>query len=227
MKNIIRHYLRKMRSIIDTDPPVKVPIPSLSAENEINPLTAFIQACKKMNSPKVVELGTKRSITTRSTRHDDWIPHASEYLGTDIESGSDVDIVADIHRLTQTTGEEAFDIIISCSTFEHFKYPHLAAHEILKSLRVGGLLFVQTHQSYPLHAYPYDYFRFSKEALAGLFGTKMGFHVIGTDYEFPAEIHSDRVNTLSKDPAFLNARLFGKKTAPTPKKYIYEHDVKI
>ncbi len=53
--------------------------------------------------------------------------------------GIDVDIVADVHKLSQTTGEEQFDIVISCSSFEHFKYPHLAAHEIMKALKTGGL----------------------------------------------------------------------------------------
>lgn len=144
-------------------------------------LESFLVRCHALNAPRVLELGTKRSIASRSTRHDTWVPHASEYLDTDFASGLDVDIVADVHRLTAVTGEEQFDIIISCSTFEHFKYPHRAAHEVMKALRVGGLLFIQTHQSFPLHAHPYDYFRFSREALAGLFGTQMGFRVLATD----------------------------------------------
>ena len=83
-------------------------------------------------------------------------------------------------------GAERFDVILSASTFEHLKYPGLAAHELLKTLTVGGLLFVQTHQSFPLHGYPSDYFRFSREALASLFGTTMGFEVVATGYDFPA-----------------------------------------
>jgi SAM-dependent methyltransferase len=184
----------------------------------------FIARCKTMNHPRVLELGTKRSIASRSTRRDSWVPHASEYLGTDIEAGVDVNIVADAHRLTETTGEEQFDIIISCSTFEHFKYPHLVAHEIMKALRVGGVVFIQTHQSFPLHAYPYDYFRFSREALAGLFGTQMGFHVRATDYYFPVRLYSPHDPGGKNNPAFLNVRLFGEKIRKTPPTYIYEYD---
>ena len=197
----------------------------LSLEHEISPLEYFIEKCRLINHPRVLELGTKRSIVDRSTRHDEWLPHAKEYLGTDIESGQDVDIVADVHKLSNFTGIEQFDVIISCSTFEHFKYPHLAAHEIMKVLRLGGLLFIQTHQTYPLHNYPHDYFRFSREALKGLFGTKMGFNVISTDYEFPASVCSKRVTSLSREAAFLNVRLFGEKTGKTPDEYIYEHDI--
>jgi SAM-dependent methyltransferase len=188
----------------------------------MNPLALFIERCQLVPAPRVLELGTMRSIPDRSTKHDAWIPHAAEYLGTDIALG--VDLVADIHKLADTLGDESFDIIISCSSFEHFKYPHLAAHQVMRTLRVGGLLFIQTHQTFPLHAFPYDYFRFSREALAGMFGTRMGFNVISTDYEFPAQVVSDVDPIARLNPAFLNVRLLGEKTAHTPESYIYELD---
>ena len=187
-------------------------------------LSKVIEACKKLDSPRVLELGTYRSQEGRSTLHDVWVPHASEYLGTDIEAGEDVDIVADAHRLSSFVGKESFDIIISCSTFEHFKYPQVAAHEMLKSLKVGGLLFVQTHQTFPLHAYPYDYFRFSAEALSSCFGTKMGFNVEKCAYEFPAKIHSEESPGIEKANCFLNVCLWGRKHSPTPDDYVFEWD---
>jgi SAM-dependent methyltransferase len=188
-------------------------------------LQTFIQRCATLAEPRVLELGTKRSIAGRSTLHTDWVPNAAVYLGTDIEAGEDVDIVADVHRLSAVTGAEQFDVLISCSSFEHFKYPHVAAHEVMKVLKTGGLLFIQTHQAYPLHAYPFDYFRFSREALAGLFGASMGFKVIETDYEYPASIFTLENPHLTAEPAFLNVRLFGEKLSRTPDEYIYEWDV--
>ena len=182
----------------------------------------FLARCRLFDKPRVLELGTKRSIPTRSTKHDTFVPHAGQYLGTDIEAGIDVDIVADVHCLTNITGVEQFDIIISCSTFEHLKYPHLAAHEIMKALKVGGVLFIQTHQSFPLHAYPLDYFGFSREALAGLFGTRMGFRVNAIDYEFPVRLYTPRESLLYRYEAYLNVRLLGEKTNSTPVEYIYE-----
>jgi hypothetical protein len=191
---------------------------------EITLLDRFVARCRAMERPRVLELGTKRSVAGRSTLHSEWVPNAGEYLGTDIEIGEDVDLVADVHRLTQVTGEEQFDVIISCSTFEHLKYPHLAAHELMKALRIGGILFIQTHQSFPLHAYPYDYFRFSREALAGLFGARMGFTVLATDYEFPTRLYSRRQPGVAELPSFLNVRLFGEKVSQTPATYIFEYD---
>jgi hypothetical protein len=106
--------------------------------------------------------------------HRDWVPHAAEFLGSDIAGGA-----RRRHRGRRAPpvgrrGEERFDVIISCSTFEHLKYPAVAAHEVLKALKVGGVLFVQTHQSFPLHGYPFDYFRFSREALAASSGPPWG-----------------------------------------------------
>lgn len=184
----------------------------------------FIARCRAMHAPRVLELGTKRSIESRRTRHDEWIPNAIEFLGADIQPGVDVDIVADVHRLTQATGEEQFDVIISCSSFEHFKYPHVAAHELMKALRVGGTLFIQTHQSFPLHGYPYDYFRFSRDGLAGLFGSQMGFRTIATDYEFPVKLYARREPGLTNLPSYLNVRLYGEKVSETPREYVYEYD---
>lgn len=189
-------------------------------------LDEFITRCQAMDYPRVLELGTKRSKPERSTKHDEWIPNAGEYLGIDIEEGVDVDIVADVHCLSETVGEEQFDVIISCSTFEHFKYPHLAAHEIMKVLKINGVLLIQTHQTFIPHAFPYDYFRFSREALAGLFGESMGFRVIATDYEFPARIFAPSLPAVRRGKGFLNVRLFGEKIGKTPQNFIYEFDGK-
>ncbi|WP_158303897.1 class I SAM-dependent methyltransferase [Saccharophagus degradans] len=192
-----------------------------------SPLELFLAESKKFERPRVLELGTLRSDSDRSTKHDAWIPQAAEYLGLDICKGIDVDVVADIHKATDTLGEEKFDIIISCSSFEHFKYPHLAAHQIMKLLKVGGILYIQTHQSFPIHAYPYDYFRFSREALEGLFGKAMNFNVVSSGYDFPAKIVSRRRPFSFVSPAFLNVTLYGLKKGPTPSEYIYELDTEL
>lgn len=197
-------------------------VPRSAAEASSDLEARFVARCRTLGAPSVLELGTKQSQPGRSTMHRDWVPHASEFLGTDMEEGADVDVVADVHRLTDTVGAERFDVIISCATFEHFKYPALAAHEVMKALRVGGLLYVQTVQSFPLHAYPHDYFRFSREALASLFGTTMGMEVVATNYDFPVQLFCRRVPGMHLHPAFLNTTLWAEKRAPTPDEYRYE-----
>lgn len=200
-------------------------LPLRQAEPDVAPvLDRFLAACRRCSSPRVLELGTRQSVPGRSTRHEAWVPHAAEFLGVDREPGPDVDVAADIHRLSAVLGPERFDIVISCSTFEHLKYPHLAALEILKVLAIGGLLFVQSHQTFPLHHYPADYYRFSREALAALFGTRLGFRTIATEYVFPAQVRAAREPKLRNLPAYLNVHLFGEKVGPTPENYVFELD---
>jgi hypothetical protein len=183
----------------------------------------FIEHCRSMEKPRVLEIGAE-PIT--ATRCDEWIPHAGQYLGTDIEAGEGVDFIADVHRLTKTTGEEQFDAIISRASFEHFKYPFLAAHEIMKALRIGGVLYIWTVQTFPIHHFACHYFRFSQEALAALFGTQMGFRVLGTNYNWPAKIYAPRVPDCQIHPSFLGVELFGEKIDETPDTYVYEYDSK-
>lgn len=185
----------------------------------------FLPRARSMHEPRILELGTRRSDPDKSTRHDDLISNAGEFIGTDFQDGIDVDVVADVHVLSEVFGEKTFDIVLSFSTLEHIKYPHVAAHEIMKTLKVGGLLFIQTHQTFPLHSFPSDYFRFSVDALANLFGTRMGFVVLGTEYQFPVEIHSDELGILND--AYLNVHLYGEKIGETPAEYIYDFGPKI
>ena len=213
----VRHALERLRRGL-----VLAGRPSSEGEASSDLEQRFMARCAELPSPSVLELGTLQSQPGRSTMHRDWVPHAAEFLGTDIEAGPDVDVVADLHRLTDVVGRERFDVILSCSTFEHLKYPTLAAHELMKALKVGGLIYIQTHQSFPLHGYPNDYFRFSQEALASLFGTQMGVEVVATNYDFPARIYSLRDGTAQQLPAFLNSTLWGEKRAPTPDEYRYE-----
>jgi len=184
-------------------------------------LQHFIAKCREIPSPRVLETGAFRSQPDRSTLHKQWVPHASAFVGTDFRSGPDVDLTADLHTLANKAGTETFDIVISCATLEHVKYPHLAALNMLKVLKVNGLIFIHTHQTFPLHAYPNDYYRFSREALQSLFSSAMGVQA-ETCYEYPAQIHTERDPQCHMHPAFLNVLLSGRKVAPTPYAFVCE-----
>ncbi|MCC6521934.1 MAG: hypothetical protein IT373_04675 [Polyangiaceae bacterium] len=57
---------------------------------------------------------------------------------------------------------------------------------------------------------------------AALFGTRMGFEVHCTNYDFRAAIWARETPRQQVHPAFLNSNLFGIKTAATPAEYVYE-----
>ena len=184
---------------------------SSSRRNPNVTLQMFINLMTKKEAPCVLETGTKRSLPERSTLHKAWVPHASEFIGTDIQDGLDVNVVADLHYLSKIFGENRFDAVISCSTLEHIQYPWTASVEICRVLKPGGLLFIQTHQTYPLHAYPNDYFRFSTNALQTIFGEKVGFKMLHSSYEFPSHIFSAHVPETKRDSSYLNALLLAEK----------------
>ena len=109
------------------------------------------------------------------------------YIGVDIADGPNVDIVADAHHLSNALPEPV-DFICSISTFEHLMMPWKAVLEINKSLKLGGLVFSHSHQAWPLHDVPFDYFRFSDQAWHGLFNQHTGFRVIETRLGHPVSI---------------------------------------
>lgn len=158
-----------------------------------------------LDQPRVVEIGTRRSDPDVSTHHRHLVPNASSYIMVDIESGPDVHVVADAHCLSGMFGENRFEAYVSCSTLEHLRWPWKWAQDVSKLLVPGGICYVQTHHTFPLHAYPNDYFRFSLDALGALFdGTDMV--VEAAEYQFPCEIKPPAsVKTWNPNaPAYLN-----------------------
>ena len=88
----------------------------------------------------------------------------------------------------------------------------MAAVEIARALRPGGLFYVQTHQTFPIHAYPYDYWRFTKEALETLFCPRSGYSVLGTDQQFNARILArEDFRRVLRGPCFLNVSLLARR----------------
>jgi hypothetical protein len=129
--------------------------------------------------------------------------------------GLDVDVVADIHSLDSVFGSQSFNFVIASSVFEHVQRPWIAAQRIANVLRPDGQVFIQSHQCFPIHGYPSDYWRFTQEALRTLFADA-GLIILETCYEFPAQILSKRVPDTKDLPAFLNVCLTAQKPAHAP-----------
>ena len=89
----------------------------------------------------------------------------------------------------------------------------------MKLLKVGGIIFIQTHQSFPLHGYKYDYFRFSREAMKSLFSSKMNFKTISSYFSENCVIIPHKNYDVWNDVAesYLNVTYMGKKIEKTPK----------
>ncbi|MBD9510524.1 methyltransferase domain-containing protein [Ensifer sp. ENS10] len=138
---------------------------------EVNPYEFFWGLVQDKRPASVLEVGTRRSDDARSTHllaEFPWIRETSNYVRADIQDGLDVDIIADLHTLPEEWSGR-FQCFIADAVFEHLERPWLAAKEVSRVLAPGGLFFVVTHQTYPIHGHPNDFFRFSKEALRLIF----------------------------------------------------------
>lgn len=113
-----------------------------------------------------------------------------EYVGLDITAGENVDIVGDAHHLSRHV-QGRFDYILSISVFEHLLMPWMVALEMNKVMNVGGVAFIQSHPSWPLHEEPWDFWRFSKDAWAGLFNAHTGFRMLNSGYAMGARMAAD------------------------------------
>lgn len=163
--------------------------------------------------PRIFEVGTRRW-SDRPTIHRDLAPHASEYLGVDLSDGEDVDLVADVHELSKHLPANAYDGGVCIYTLEHLARPWLAVKEMTHCLKPGGLLYLETHQTFVLHDYPADYFRFSADALKVLC-EDAGCEVVETDYAYPCWIDPYQNPELRwgepQPPAWLTVACLAKK----------------
>ena len=93
-----------------------------------------------------------------------------EYYNLDIEDNPDLPtIVGDITQENSSLEAESFDLIVSHQTFEHINQPWLAAREMTRLLKPGGLCYVSTHWAWRYHPVPIDYWRFSPDCLEFIF----------------------------------------------------------
>jgi len=130
----------------------------------------------KKDGLRILEIGS-REVTGPSDARKQF--SKAEYIGFDYYPGNNVDVVGDAHRLSSyfPTGE-TFDLIYSTACFEHFAMPWVVAEQVAKMLKVGGLLFIETHFSFAAHERPWNFFQFSDMGLRMLFPGALGFECI-------------------------------------------------
>lgn len=179
---------------------VRLPVPSDAEPPESTAaFDGFMQAMKARKG-RVMEMGAR----VVGSMPQDWrsrLEPECQYLGNDIHPGPGIDIVADVHSLTASVAPGSLDGIFSVAVLEHLVAPWLAAAEINRALKMGGETVHVTHQSWPVHETPNDFFRMSDQALRSLFGTATGFEVIDCGMAYPVAIvppaqlrHADWLN---------------------------------
>jgi SAM-dependent methyltransferase len=89
-----------------------------------------------------------------------------EYIGVDMRSGPNVDVVLNGHDLLTKFDAETFDLVTCFDTFEHDDAFWLTLEQMKAVLKKGGWLIIGCPSRYcPEHDYPSDYWRFMPKSM--------------------------------------------------------------
>lgn len=92
----------------------------------------------------------------------------AKYVGLDICSGNNVDIVVNDPYNWSEIEDISFDFIISGNAFEHIEFPWLTIKEIYKKLKPEGFVCILTPFALGEHRYPTDCYRYYSDGLIAL-----------------------------------------------------------
>lgn len=84
------------------------------------------------------------------------------YIGCDMRKGKGVDRIEDIEKLS--FGNETVGTVLLLDTLEHVKDPLCAMEEVSRVLLPDGYAILTSVMDFPIHDFPFDYWRFTPEA---------------------------------------------------------------
>ena len=176
----------------------------------------FQQEIHSINSGYLLEIGSRnRSGNIRRGI----CPEGMEYKGLDIVEGENVDVVGDAHSLSLLFPKEYFTAIFAISVFEHLSMPWKVVIEANKVLKKGGFLFIATHQTWPVHEAPWDFWRFSEYSWSALLNNQTGFEIIDIAMGIPGSVIPRLANPVTLDlpsqPAYLGTAVLVRKISDT------------
>ena len=85
---------------------------------------------------------------------------------------------------------EHFDAAFSVTVWEHLAMPWKVSLELNRVLKPGAVAMITTHQAWPSHEEPWDYFRYSEYAWPALFNAATGFEILASGMGSPAVMAS-------------------------------------
>ncbi|TNJ40945.1 bifunctional 2-polyprenyl-6-hydroxyphenol methylase/3-demethylubiquinol 3-O-methyltransferase UbiG [Phaeobacter sp. B1627] len=108
---------------------------------------------------------------------------AFDYHALDLREMPDSEVTVAVGDITNCPhiADESYDFIFSFDVFEHIDKPWLAAQEIQRLLKPGGVTMHSTLFAWRYHPCPIDYWRFSAEGLKSLFD---GLDCVHADFDY-------------------------------------------
>jgi SAM-dependent methyltransferase len=142
----------------------------------------FWQIVGAMPGGRFLEVGGRGP---RAVRVRQRLGRAWHYTGFDVLPGENVDVVGDAHLLSHHVDRSSIDVLYADQVMEHLLAPWKFIIEANRVLRTGGLLCLMTPSTCPLHAEPWDFYRFSDHSWLGMLNRETGFEIIDRSLTTP------------------------------------------
>jgi len=149
-------------------------------------ILSFLESWQDRIHGKVLDVGVGTWAYPRQLFQD-----RCDYTATDCFEHPNIDVVSDIHHLTDVFPPESFDFVLCTDVFEHIPRPWEAIQELHAVLKPGGILLLTTPFNFHLHSNEQvrDYWRISADGLRLLLQEIAGFDEVEITYvghpEFP------------------------------------------
>lgn len=175
----------------------------------------FAAAVADRTAGRFLELGSR---ARSGLVHNAFVPADWTYVGMDIVEGTNVDLVGDAHELSALVPHNHFDAVMAMSVVEHLLMPWKVVLELNRVMKVGGIGLFTTHQAWPLHDAPWDFWRFSKESWTALFNGVTGFEIVRAEVGEPGFVVAQRCHAATnfgQQPVYLSSVVMFRKTRNT------------
>jgi len=183
-------------------------------------LGQFFDLLNQKTSGTLLEVGSRAR--SRITRRE-LVPPGWEYAGMDVMAGPNVDVVGDAHEISHLFPTESFDAVMSFSVLEHLLMPWKFIIELNHILKVGATGIFTTHQCWPVHDDPWDFWRFSDKAWTALLNPATGFEIIEASMGEPAFVVAQRAHSVTQfgrsQFGYLASNVMFRKTTTTKLKW--------
>ncbi|MBF0538688.1 MAG: class I SAM-dependent methyltransferase [Nitrospirae bacterium] len=185
--------------------------PHIITKTGQHPEVEFIAEMSRLPAPHILEIGSRKVIGSMPRQR---ISSNARFTGLDIIEGEGVDVVGDAHRLSELFEPDTFDGVYSAAVFEHIAMPWKVALEINRVVRRGGLVYIGSHHTYPMHEMPWDFWRYGKDAFSTVFGRFNGFKVKNEGLVWPASLchHGTESVVEDGDRCYLFTHVLARKT---------------
>ena len=175
----------------------------------------FLSLLTSLEHGKVLEIGSR---ARSGNVHRSFVPQQLAYTGLDIIEGPNVDIVGDAHALSDLFPAGHFNGVFAISVVEHILMPWKLAIEMNRIMAPGGVGYLATHQGWPIHDAPWDFWRFSDKAWTGLFNKATGFEIVAAAMGEPASVVARRWHPtvdFGSQPVYLSSAVLFRKVSET------------